>query len=195
MNGYCPGMGPLSVPKRTRGHALLEVIAVLAVLSVFVGYGVYGWNERKDRAQLASDLTTVRSLAGQLDRKYCTRTSARQMTLNAATGDLGSAATVKDADRWWIHLNQPTGPGPAPEAVDQYFLHRSPTLVVYRVSRNSPEGAHLLGEAGAVAVPVTTSGGTVDSIQIPVVREEQIGGSRREFRFLMRDSASLTGRC
>ncbi len=181
--------------RRSHGFALLEVMVVLAVLAVFLGYGVYSWTERKDRAQLASDLAVVKSLAGQLDRKYCARTTARQMTLNAARSDLGSSATVKDADRWWIHLNQPASPGPAPEAVDQYFLHRSPTLVVYRISRNSSEGAHLLGEPGAVAAPVTISGGTVDSIQIPVVQEEQTKGSQREFQFLMRDSASLNDRC
>lgn len=175
------------------GWALTEIVAVLAIVSIMIGYGVHSWQERRQRAELSGDLASVQDLAYRLDRRYCARTSTMQMTLAAARTDLGLDIAVQDDTRWRIHLELPTTGTPG--MADRYFLHRRPTLIVYRTPRTSWEGSHLLGRAGASARFVTAGGSTFDTVQIPVMQEEGRKGSQREFQFLMRDDASLDSRC
>lgn len=195
MNRQLPGQpSPEVRPRAQSGWALVETIAVLAVVSILLGFGMHAWQERKQRAVLAGELAGVRALAYRLDRKYCARTATMQMTLPAARTDLGENLAVRDSARWRIHLELPAT-GPPGAAVDEYFLHRSPALVVYRTPRASWQGTRLLQQAGAAARFVTAGGETFDTVQVPVGQPAQPGGSRQEFRFLTRAGSSLDSRC
>ena len=188
-------MNPCQRHASRSGWVLWEVAAVMAVVAVMAGYGMHAWQERKQRAALAGDLAEVQSLAYRLDRKHCTRTAAMRMTLAAAGTDLGEDAVVRDSALWRIHLELPATGAPAANAVDQYYLHRSPALVVYRTLRTTTEGAWLLEQAGATAAFVTEAGETFDTVQVPLVRRTRDTGSRQEFRFLTRDGAHFDSRC
>jgi len=206
------------------GFTLLEVMAVMAILSIMVGLGMHSWQEHKRRANLEKEMADVHALALEIDRLFCRRdfssylgiiptthyaTDGRAVfPLAAAKTQTGRDITVNAPEEWLILLERDETMNPVVPTADAWFLARHPTFVVHRTTRNSIEALHLIEQYGARAggtdglptdthllMPNGAAGGT-HVLYIPVERGDgHVQGSQREFQFMMRDNPSGLDRC
>lgn len=150
---------------------LFQMTGLIALTGLMASAGIRFWLDRAEEAGPRADLESVRILALDYARHFCSPSSTPPASpegiSQAATRIMAQAPGVLDPDRWSIRLESRSG-----GAGDR-------VLVRYRAAADDPANAAFLGLPGAVR--------TAGHIEIPVFRNP--AGNRSGFRWLMSDES------